>query len=118
MNLPSNDASIGCSAERENHVTLGLGITIHIVDSSGSIGVVVMGYIINLPFVEELLIDYPWRLLNDFVYPSTMPDSFAPEGAQRTIILQVKVRYLSACDITVGALCSLTCASEFTPTSR
>jgi len=46
--------------------------------SRGGIWFFVMSDIIDLIFLEEIVVDHPWSIGNDLVDPSTMPRRFTP----------------------------------------
>lgn len=46
----------------------------------GTVWVFVVGDVIDIPFRDEVSINYPWCIRDDFVYPATMPRCLATIG--------------------------------------
>lgn len=44
------------------------------------IRIIVMSYVINFVLLDECLIDDPWSVRYDFIYPTAVPDGLAPLG--------------------------------------
>lgn len=55
-----------------------LDVCVDIVVTNCTIWIFVVCYVVDLPFVDERCIDNPWRVGDDFIYPTTMTCSFTP----------------------------------------
>jgi len=52
---------------------------VYVVVSRGSIWFFVMRDVIDLIFLEEIIVNHPWSIRDDLVDPTTMPRRFTPK---------------------------------------
>lgn len=53
---------------------------VYVFVALGDVWIFIMRHIVNFPAIEERLVDDPWRLWDDFVYPPTVSGSLQSRG--------------------------------------
>ena len=59
-----------------------LDVCINIVVANCTIWIFVVCYVVDLPFFDKCCIDNPWRVGDDFIYPTTVACPFTPVFAK------------------------------------